>query len=40
MDLSGTVAVVTGAGGGLGSGIARTFAAAGAAVVVHYRSSA
>jgi NAD(P)-dependent dehydrogenase (short-subunit alcohol dehydrogenase family) len=39
MDLSGTVAVVTGAGGGLGSGIARTFAAAGAAVVVHYRSS-
>jgi NAD(P)-dependent dehydrogenase (short-subunit alcohol dehydrogenase family) len=40
MDLSGTVAVVTGAGGGLGSGIARAFAAAGAAVVVHYRSSA
>ena len=39
MDLSGTVAVVTGAGSGLGSGIARTFAAAGAAVVVHYRSS-
>lgn len=40
MDLSGTVAVVTGAGGVLGGGIARTFAAAGAAVVVHYRTSA
>ena len=40
MDLSGTVAVVTGAGGGLGGGICRAFAAAGAAVVVHYRSSA
>jgi NAD(P)-dependent dehydrogenase (short-subunit alcohol dehydrogenase family) len=33
------VAVVTGAGGGLGGGIAHAFAAAGAAVVVHYRSS-
>lgn len=40
MDLSGTVAVVTGAAGTLGGGIARAFAAAGAAVVVHYRSSA
>jgi len=40
MDLIGTVAVVTGAGGGLGGGIARAFAAAGAAVVVHYRNSA
>jgi glucose 1-dehydrogenase/3-oxoacyl-[acyl-carrier protein] reductase len=40
VDLSGTVAVVTGAGGGLGGGIARSFAAAGAAVVVHYRRSA
>jgi len=40
MDLSGTVAVVTGAGGILGGGIARAFAAAGAAVVVHYRRSA
>lgn len=40
VDLSGTVAVVTGAGGGLGGGIARAFAAAGAAVVVHYRGSA
>lgn len=39
MDLNGTVAVVTGAGGGLGGGIARAFAAAGAAVVVHYLSS-
>lgn len=32
--------MVTGAGGGLGGGIARSFAAAGAAVVVHYRNSA
>ncbi len=40
MDLSATVAVVTGAGGCIGGGIARAFAAAGAAVVVHYRSSA
>jgi 3-oxoacyl-[acyl-carrier protein] reductase len=40
MDLSGTVAVVTGASGTLGGGIARAFAAVGAAVVVHYRSSA
>ncbi|MDQ4103025.1 MAG: SDR family oxidoreductase [Actinomycetota bacterium] len=39
MDLSGTAAVVTGASGGLGSGIARAFAAAGAAVVAHYRGS-
>jgi NAD(P)-dependent dehydrogenase (short-subunit alcohol dehydrogenase family) len=39
MDLNGTVVVVTGASGGLGGGIARAFAAAGAAVVVHYRSS-
>ena len=39
MDLKGTVAVVTGAGGGLGAGLARAFATAGAAVVVHYRSS-
>jgi NAD(P)-dependent dehydrogenase (short-subunit alcohol dehydrogenase family) len=39
-DLSGTVAVVTGAGGGIGGGIARQFALAGAAVVVHYRTSA
>ncbi|MGH3916225.1 MAG: SDR family NAD(P)-dependent oxidoreductase [Pseudonocardiaceae bacterium] len=33
------MAVVTGAGGGLGGGIARAFAAVGAAVVVHYHSS-
>ncbi len=39
-DLGGTVAVVTGAGGGIGSGIAARFAAAGAAVVVHHRTSA
>jgi NAD(P)-dependent dehydrogenase (short-subunit alcohol dehydrogenase family) len=32
--------VVTGAGGGLGGGIARAFAACGAAVVVHYHASA
>jgi NAD(P)-dependent dehydrogenase (short-subunit alcohol dehydrogenase family) len=40
VDLTGTVAVVTGAGGGLGGGIARAFAACGAAVVVHYHASA
>lgn len=39
-DLSGTVALVTGAGGTIGAGIATRFAAAGAAVVVHYRTSA
>lgn len=38
-DLSGTVALVTGAGGGIGSGIALRFAAAGAVVVVHHRTS-
>jgi NAD(P)-dependent dehydrogenase (short-subunit alcohol dehydrogenase family) len=36
-DLTGRVALVTGAGGLVGSGIAARFAAAGAAVVVHYR---
>jgi glucose 1-dehydrogenase len=40
VDLNGTAAVVTGAGGGLGGGIARAFAAAGASVLVHYRHSA
>ncbi len=39
-DLTGTVALVTGAGGGIGSGIAARFAAAGAAVVVHHRHGA
>ncbi len=38
-DLAGTVALVTGAGGGIGSGVALRFAAAGAAVVVHHRTS-
>lgn len=39
-DLSGQVVLVTGAGGGIGGGIALRFAAAGAAVVAHYRDSA
>lgn len=37
--LSGRVAVVTGGGSGVGAGIARRFAEAGAAVVVHYHTS-
>jgi 3-oxoacyl-[acyl-carrier protein] reductase len=37
LDFSGKVAVVTGASQGVGAGIARRFAQAGAAVVVHYR---
>lgn len=39
-DLSGSVALVTGASGGIGAGIAARFAAAGAAVVVGYRTGA
>ncbi len=39
LDLSGTIALVTGAGAGIGAGIARRLAEAGAAVAVHYRSS-
>ena len=39
VDLSGRVVVVTGAGGNIGSGIARRMVAAGAAVLAHTRSS-
>ena len=39
-SLEGTGVIVTGASGGVGSGIARRFAAAGAAVLVHFNSSA
>jgi NAD(P)-dependent dehydrogenase (short-subunit alcohol dehydrogenase family) len=38
LDLTGRVALVTGASGGVGAGIAGRFAEAGASVVVHYRS--
>lgn len=40
IDLSGRVALVTGASGGIGAGIAAVFAAAGATVAVHFRSDA
>lgn len=39
LDLSGRTAIVTGASGGIGAGIARRFAEAGANVAVHYRTN-
>lgn len=39
LDFTGKVALITGSGSGLGSGIAVRFAEAGATVVVNYRSS-
>jgi 3-oxoacyl-[acyl-carrier protein] reductase len=38
-SMSGRVAVVTGAGGGIGSAICRCLAAAGASIVLTYRQS-
>lgn len=40
LDLAGRTALVTGAGTGIGSGIARRFAEAGARVIVHFNASA
>jgi len=39
LDFTGKVAIVTGAGSGLGQGVARRFAEAGASVIVHFNSS-
>ncbi len=38
LDLSGRVVIVTGSNGGIGTGIAGRFSAAGASVVLHHRS--
>jgi len=40
LDFTGKVVLITGAGGGIGYGIATRFAEAGARVVVHYHTSA
>lgn len=39
LDLSGRTAIVTGASGGIGAGIARRFAEAGAQIVCHHRNN-
>ncbi len=39
LDLSNRVVIVTGAGAGIGGGIAERFAEAGASVIVHYREN-